>query len=886
MLSFDIYNRPTSIKGSAGLVRFLEYDAKGRLISSSADGNVTSFEYDAVGNAVRVTMPDGSYLSYNYDDARRMTGVTDVFGNKTEYSHDAAGNVVGENVYDLGNTLKRSQARVFDELGRLIRSIGGDNEAYAFAYDLSGNREFTIDSLQRESQSSFDGLNRLSQVKDALNGVTSLSYNKAGQTESVVDPRGVTTTYDYNGFGERVAVHSPDSGFTTHEFDKAGNATNKTDANGVVIRYVYDALNRLVSEVYPDASLNIAYNYDQGLFGVGRLSGFTDASGSTSYEYDIHGNIALVSRTIESSVYISKRTFDAANHLSSASYPSGRIINYARDAAGRVSTVTISFNGETTSLANNIEYLPFGPMNRLEYGNGLTLNQEFDKDYRIVSQSVPGVREVSIGYDAVSNIDSLQDSFSVSESQLFGYDYLDRLTSASGSYGVLDYTYDGVGNRLTENKDGLQDNYQYGLDSNQLLSVSGTRDVAYDLDAAGNTIGDSNHSYTFNDRNRLSLVDGGETATYGHNAIGQRVLKVSEVKSSSSVCADLNGDGVIDNLDVRSIAQYRGVDINGDGRVTGRDVSSVARSNGKGKNKGKSSKKIPGKEVFVNSLSFDSVCASDSLAKGSTHFIYNLSGQLIGEYRSDGSLSREYVWLDGLLLAVLDNSGMHFIHTDHLGSPRAVTSASGVTVWRWESDPFGSILPNEDVDGDGEAFVLNLRFPGQYYDAESGLHYNYFRTYDPELGRYITSDPIGLGGGLNTYMYVEGNPLGRIDPTGEATILNLIIGACAVGLTYYGIDASVRHSGYALDNTERVVDAISKFEQCEISDSCSHETEMQYREDLTKIPADTYGAIGNSAHGFASALPGNPAGGSVPRNTDDLVNSVIVTTFLEWIKND
>ena len=84
---------------------------------------------------------------------------------------------------------------------------------------------------------------------------------------------------------------------------------------------------------------------------------------------------------------------------------------------------------------------------------------------------------------------------------------------------------------------------------------------------------------------------------------------------------------------------------------------------------------------------------------------------------------------------------------------------------RWDSSPFGDTVPDENPQAIG-TFVFNLRFPGQYYDAESGLHYNYMRDYDPATGRYVESDPIGLKGGINTYTYVLGNPLGNVDPTG------------------------------------------------------------------------------------------------------------------------
>ncbi|MCZ7990560.1 RHS repeat protein, partial [Pseudomonas aeruginosa] len=160
-----------------------------------------------------------------------------------------------------------------------------------------------------------------------------------------------------------------------------------------------------------------------------------------------------------------------------------------------------------------------------------------------------------------------------------------------------------------------------------------------------------------------------------------------------------------------------------------------------------------------------------------TTYLYGPDGQLLGEAEHDGSgrklRARYYLWLDSLPLATIDadydaqgkvgNPTLLYLHGDHLDTPRLATDASGQIAWQWQSDAFGR----------GEALSqgstqVNLRFPGQYYDAESGLHYNYFRDYDPETGRYVESDPIGLVGGLNTYGYVEGNPLGLSDPLGLA----------------------------------------------------------------------------------------------------------------------
>jgi RHS repeat-associated protein len=156
---------------------------------------------------------------------------------------------------------------------------------------------------------------------------------------------------------------------------------------------------------------------------------------------------------------------------------------------------------------------------------------------------------------------------------------------------------------------------------------------------------------------------------------------------------------------------------------------------------------------------------------GDTTFVYDEAGRLLGEYGPGGSV-QEYVWLDDTLVAVLSNhAGSHhqYVLTDHLGTPRAVVHpGTNAVVWRWDltGSAFGRHPADSNPDGDGAQYTFNLRYPGQYYDAESRLHYNYFRDYDPSTGRYVQSDPIGLAGGLNTFAYVDGAPLRYTDPLG------------------------------------------------------------------------------------------------------------------------
>lgn len=133
-----------------------------------------------------------------------------------------------------------------------------------------------------------------------------------------------------------------------------------------------------------------------------------------------------------------------------------------------------------------------------------------------------------------------------------------------------------------------------------------------------------------------------------------------------------------------------------------------------------------------------------------------------------------YLWFAKLTFSACIGFGLSahaemdffYVHTDHINTPRQLINEAGAIVWTGESAPFGESMVEEDPDGDGKLVKFNMRFPGQYLDSATGLHYNYFRDYDSSLGRYIQSDPIGLNGGINTYAYVGGNPVSNVDPLG------------------------------------------------------------------------------------------------------------------------
>ncbi len=157
-------------------------------------------------------------------------------------------------------------------------------------------------------------------------------------------------------------------------------------------------------------------------------------------------------------------------------------------------------------------------------------------------------------------------------------------------------------------------------------------------------------------------------------------------------------------------------------------------------------------------------------AAGTVLYAHDEAGHVLGEYDGTGALVEETVWLGDIPVASLrprtgGGVDIFYVHTDQLNTPRAVTRASdNMLMWSWFSDPFGTDAANENPAGAG-TFTYNLRLPGQVFGGPAGLHYNYLRDYDPALGRYAESDPIGLKGGINTYTHVS-NPLSETDRFG------------------------------------------------------------------------------------------------------------------------
>jgi RHS repeat-associated protein len=673
--NFDSLGNPQTVTDPNGSVTTYTYDSIGRVSSVKAPGDLSPTQYFYVNGGCtscggtnkidHITLPEGNTIWYGYDTLGNLATITDSQNNSINYTYDSAGNKLTEQIKDASGTLQKALSYQYDALNRLSQIINPDTTYTQYTYDSWGNRT----SLQTPNMTlttyAYDVLNRLTSVVQPGSTATGYGYDTNNNLTQVTDPSNHSTTYRYDDKGRVYQVISPDTGTTTYQYDPAGNMIAKTDAKGVTITYVYDSLNRLTNINFP-TDTNIVYGYDSCSNGKGRICSMTDASGTTTYEYAPKGQVRKETKTIDSTQYATQYSYDQNGNIKTMTYPSGRVItyNYTNDKA-------VSVLNNDSNLATNINYKPFGGMNGITYGNGLTGLVLYDNQYRITGITVGAVMNLSYPlYDANGNIKTINDVFDPTKSKSFTYDALDRLSIATsaGIWGSLTWTYDGVGNRQTENSN----SYAYFPNSNRLSSANG---LSYGYDNNGNTTSEGSRQYIYNQNQRMIQVNsGGITAYYTYNGNGQRVKKV------------------------------------------------------------------------VNAVT--------------TIFHYNQSGQLIAESNSAGTITAEYVYLNGQPLAKIEWSNTYYYHNDHLGTPQKMTDASGTVVWAADYKPFGEATVTVST------ITNNLRFPGQYFDAETGNHYNYRRDYNPSLDRYIEADPIGLRGGPNVYSYVWANPIKWIDPIG------------------------------------------------------------------------------------------------------------------------
>ncbi|MBN8451448.1 MAG: RHS repeat protein, partial [Candidatus Accumulibacter sp.] len=714
--SRDGAGRPKSIIDATGVTTDLEYNVRGWATArkvrgtngaSESDDRITRFWYYPFGAIKRVLQADGMDATFNYDQAERLTEVGDNRGNWIRYTLNAAGDRTGENVVDTSGTIRQTLSRTYDTLGRLQSQVDAYNHATTFEYDAEGLPTRTTDALQRKTDTTNDPLGRTTLTVADVGGIaaqTHVQYDALDRVARVTDPKGLDTVYTYNGFDDLVQLESPDTGIATSDYDAAGNRTSATDARQVTVTTQYDVLNRPTSRDYPGTAEDVAYDYD------------TPTADCATGETFLTGRLAKMSDGSGSTSYCYNRFGDLVRKVQRT-------------------------NGQALTLQWSV--LANGRLASMTYPDGTVV--DFVRDYQ--------GRNTGLGVTPLGG--ARQTLLSSATYHPFGP--------------VAQWTW---GNARTMTRT-LNLNGQPGIVQD---TAPGGLSLGYQFDEVGNLkwLRDGYHNdpplrvYDYDALNRLTSAEDGATnavlQAYTYDATGNRTSRTQGTPQAYTY-------GTTDHKLQGVAGIARGYDAMGNTTSIGGTAKEFVY-NQAGRMSG-----VKAGGVQTASYGYNGRGERVSKAAGSQTVLtlYAPNGRWMGDYDAAGQPLQQVVWLGDLPVGLLTGAGtgqkLHYVEPDALGSPRVVIDpVRDVAVWRWDltGEAFGDSAPVQDPDGDGIAFVFDMRFPGQRYDSATGMNYNYFRDYDPATGRYVESDPIGLKGGVSTFGYAGGNSLTSIDVFGLA----------------------------------------------------------------------------------------------------------------------
>ena len=704
--SYDGDGRVTRITDANGVNTDLTYTPRGWLASRTVGGVTTSLTYTPYGAVASVTDPDNVTTSYTYDAAHRLTRITDALGNYVQYTLDAAGNKTAEQTYDSSGTVHKSLSRTFNTLGQLTAVVDGLN-----------NTVFNAGST-----GSYDANGNLVQSTDALGFQRKLGYDALNRLVSTLD--------NYNGTDS--ATQNTATGYS---YDSLDRLTQVTDPSSLNTTYSYDGLSDATGQQSPDTGAT-SRTFDA----AGNVLTRTDARGITATSsYDARNRLTAVSYpdTTQNITY----SYDQPNSVTgcSSSSPVGRLTTiveatvatvYCYDARGNVTTKSQVTGTATDSTAYT--YTAGNRLSGITYPSGSQVSYGFDGDGRIQTVSLTPVN--GSGVTAVSSVTY----------QPFGP--------------ISSYTL-GNGQTVTRSYDA---NYRLTDLTSPALNLHFARDAMGDITALGNAPGASpaTETYAYDPLYRLTTITeaGGtvlESATY--NPTGDRTSKSGSGLATGTYSYNPNTHQLVATGNaVRSV--------DADGNTTAIAQAGAAYGFGYNDRNRLAVAQISG--GTVGSYSYNALGQRIGKSAASTErFVYGEGSRLLSEYGTD---NRDYVWLGNIPVANVDTTGtastISYITADQLGTPRAVADSSGNTAWQWayQGNPWGEQQPTSTT-----GYVLNLRYPGQYYDAETGMVSNGMRDcYEPATGRYCQSDPTGLHGGISTYAYALNNPINAFDSNG------------------------------------------------------------------------------------------------------------------------
>jgi RHS repeat-associated protein len=520
-----------------------------------------------------------------------------------------------------------------------------------------------------------------------------------------------------------------EEGTTSYQYDKHRNLTQVTDAEGKVTTYVYDDMGRIVTSVAtllpggtPPSTVTTRYVYDE----AGNLITKVEGAGTTLartiyYEYDTANRLTEIDYPNDQDVTF---TYDETAFNSVSTNGVGRLTTmtdqsgttrYFYDERGNVvqEKRTINSTDYAVSYAYNLNNTRTGMTCRAGATNeqviSYSMNNALQRPSSVVSTTGSITVASTIVYEPFGGVSSMSygngQEITITRNQQYQIEELQ-----SGSVLDRDYSYDGMGNITEIDRNSMTD------DLVPVYPYSYTDDYSFVPASASTIMKQFNSSFQ---PSRLHV-------TSKHDVLGN-VIDKKEYAMQGELTRELrltwNDDNRLTEVKDGAYATLATYTYNGLGQRV---------------------KKVAGSVTTI--------------------FLYDLQGNIISEMRSDGTYD-DYLYLENQRIAKITNTGstdyFYYFHNDHLGTPLAMTDSSGNVVWKAAYKAFGEAAVNAS-----STITNNFRFPEQYYDEETGLHYNYHRYYDPGTGRYLSSDPIGLAGGINYYIYTGNNPVNWYDVFG------------------------------------------------------------------------------------------------------------------------
>ncbi|MBD3816151.1 MAG: RHS repeat protein, partial [Halothiobacillus sp.] len=509
---------------------------------------------------------------------------------------------------------------------------------------------------------------------------------------------------------------------TQISYDAGNHVASVTDPRGLVTTYAYDGLGQLWGQASPDTGTT-TYNYDA----YGRRSSMTRADNSqTTYGYDALGRVTSVSAGGQVQSFTYDACTNGVGRMCSAADASG-VTSYSYSPEGWLTGRGFSIGGTAYSLGYS--YNSLGQVASVVYPDGNQATYSYTRGVvSAVSLSVGGATVSGASGITYQPMNSAMTGWTSSNGIIntLNYDSDGRLINVeAGNVQSLALTYD-LTNRvvgITDNIDpSMTQNFGYD-DQSRLVSIYSNADQeTLQYDANGN---------------RVSVARNGLSTFYNIDANSNKLLSTSGA-ANATFGYSANGNVIA----VNGVATYEYSPFN---HLTGSSgVSSYINPEGWRVRKGGSTL---------------------------TYFATNPDGGIESEYVNGGWV--DYVFLNGRLIARIASGQVDSVHEDQTERPEVVTNGAGATVWRSRNFAFDRTVTNDQIGG------LNLGFPGQYYDNESGSWNNGLRNYVASQGRFLESDPLGLEGGINTYQYAGGNPITNIDPSGLTTLV--IVGGATSG---------------------------------------------------------------------------------------------------------